>query len=62
MSLLEQDITKKEQVDEMTSQIEFDNGKGKSDEYKVEAICNSTVYARESKRDHLQGLYYLILW
>ncbi len=60
MSLLQQDITKKGQVDEMTSRLEFEN-EGDSKEYKVEAIYNNAVYARESE-GHLPGLYYLVSW
>ena len=33
-----------------------------SGEYEVEAIWDSTVYARESKLGHLLGLYYLVSW
>ena len=42
-----------------TTQLDFkaDNNK----EYKVEAIRDSTVYARESE-GHLLGLYYLVSW
>ena len=60
MSLLEQDITRKGWVDEMTSRPEFENGDN-NEEYKVEAICDSKVYARElDSGHHLPGLYYLI--
>ena len=31
-------------------------------EYKVEAIWDSAVYARESKSAHLLGLHYLVFW
>lgn len=55
----EQDITKKRWVDKKTSQLEFeDNNKGK--EYKVEEICNSTVYSKASESGHLSGLHNLI--
>ncbi len=59
VSLLEQDITKKERVDETTSRLEFKSD-GNGEEYKVKAICNSAVYARESE-GHLLSLYYLVL-
>ena len=39
MSPLEQDITRKERVDENVTKLEFDTGNSK--EYKVEAIWNS---------------------
>ena len=42
MSLLEQDITKKERMDEKLTKLEFEAGN--SNKYKVEAIRNSTVY------------------
>ncbi len=61
MSLLEQDTTKKGQVDETTSRLEFKNN-GDSKEYEIKAICNSAIYAKESDSEyHLLGLYYLVL-
>lgn len=48
-------------MDKATYLLEFeDNGQDK--EYKVEAICNDTVYAKKSERDHLPDFYYLVLW
>ena len=62
MSLLEQDITRKGQVDEKTAeQLEFKTGSDKK-EYKVEGIRDSAVYDRESEVGHLLGLYYLVSW
>ena len=59
LSLLEQNTTKKGQVDKKTLQLEFKNdGEGK--EYEVEPIRNSAVYAKESESGQLLGLYYLI--
>ena len=61
MFLLEQDPTSKRRVDEKTLQLEFkDDGEG--EEYKVEAICDSVVYAKELESGHLLGLYFLISW
>lgn len=60
MLLLEQDITRKWQVDK-NDVVEFDIGDNKSEKYKIEAIRNSAVYARKSK-NHLPGLYYLVTW
>ena len=60
MSPLEQDTTRKGWVDKEVRQIEFDVGNNDSGEYKVEAIQDSTVYARKSKSGHLPGLYYLV--
>ena len=57
VSLLKQDTTRKRRVDEKA--MEFDAGD--NEEYKVEAIRNSAVYARESA-GHLPGLYYLVSW
>ena len=60
MSLLEQNITRKGQVDKKTLQLEFeDNDEG--EKYEVEAICNSTVYAKESESGYFPSLYYLNL-
>ena len=59
MSLLEQDTTRKEQVD--NENVELDAG-DENGEYEVETIWDSEVYARESESGHLPGLYYLVLW
>ena len=60
MSLLEQDTTRKGRVEDNVTQLEFEAGDNAK--YKVEAIWDSAVYARESEAGHLPGLYYLILW
>lgn len=62
ISSLEQDITRKRQVDKATSQMGSNNREGESGEYKVKTICNSTVYTKESEGGHLSELYYLISW
>ena len=59
--LLEQDTTRKRRVDENNA-AKLDVGDNEGDEYKVEAICNSAVYAKESETSHLPGLYYLVFW
>ena len=59
MSVLEQDITRKERVDKKITKLEFKVGNSK--EYKVEAIWDSAVYANKAK-SHLLGLYYLVAW
>ena len=59
VSLLEQDTTKKERVDEKVTELDFEAGNSKV--YKVEAIRDSAVYARELE-GHLPGLYYLVAW
>ena len=61
MSLLEQDTTRKGRVDENDA-AEMDAGDNEDGEYKVEAIRDSTVYARESESGHLPELYYLVSW
>lgn len=49
------------------SRLKFDNSNGnnnsnkKNGKYKVKAIRNSVVYAKESKKDQLLGVYYLVL-
>ena len=61
MSLLKQNITKKEQVDKIMSKLEFINN-GNSKEYKVKVIHDSEIYAKElDSNNPLLGLYYLIL-
>ena len=42
--------------------MEFNVGDNESGEFKVKAIWDSAVYARESRLGHLLGLYYLVLW
>ena len=59
MSLLEQDTTRKKWVDD--ENVELDAG-DKNEEYEVEVIRDSEIYARESESDHLPGLYYLVSW
>ena len=60
MLLLKQDTTRKRRVDDENA-AGLDAG-DKSGEYKVEAIWDSKVYARESESGHLPGLYYLVSW
>ena len=57
MLLLEQDTIRKEQVDKKVTKLDFEAGD--REEYEVEAIRDSVVYARKSK-DYLSGLYYLV--
>ena len=54
MSLLEQDINRKGRVDENVTEFEASSNK---EEYKVEEIQDSTVYAKKSAMDYLPGLY-----
>ena len=51
--LLEQNITKKEQMNKFVPKFEMDNSK----EYKIEVIQNSVIYTKEANR-HLPKLYY----
>ena len=60
VSLLEQNTTKKGRVDENVGQMESDAGN--SEEYEVETIRESAVYARELESGQLPGLYYLVSW
>ena len=46
MSLLEQDTTRKGQVDKNATELDVSDNESKK--YKVEAIYDSAVYARES--------------
>ena len=59
VSLLEQNTTRKEQVDKNVTELEFNNGN--SEAYEVEAIKDSAVYAKKLK-GHLSSLYYLVAW
>ncbi len=59
VSLLEQDTTRKGRVDKPTSRLEFENES--DEEYEIEAIRDSAVYASESE-GYLLSLYYLVSW
>ena len=58
--LLEQNTIRKGRVDEKDERTEFEAGD--KEEYEVEGIQDSTVYAKESEEGHLPGLYYLLSW
>ena len=60
VSLLEQDTTRKERVDEKVTELDFEAGNSK--EYKVKAIRDSAVYINKSESSHLSDLYYLVAW
>ena len=47
--------------EKIAKQLEFEAG-GNNEEYEVENICDSAVYARELEVGHLPGLYYLVSW
>lgn len=49
-------------MDENVRQIDFDVDNNDNKKYKVEAISNSAVYAKELKLDYLLRLYYLVFW
>ena len=59
MSLLEHDTTKKEWMDETTTQLKFEAGHN-SKEYEIEAIWDGAIYAKKSE-GYLPGFYYLVL-
>lgn len=58
MLLLKQDNTKKGQVNKSWPKLDESNSK----KNKIEEICNSEVYAKESNSGHLLDLYYLVIW
>lgn len=57
MLLLEQDTTKKGQIDKTV--IEFKAGNNKK-EYELKKIWDSPIYAKKLIAGHLLDLYYLI--
>ena len=62
MSLLEQIITRKEQVKENAIKlVELDISNNYNKEYKVEIIWNSAVYTKKLT-NYLPELYYLVFW
>ena len=40
--------------------MDFDTGNNEGGEYKMKAIRDSVIYARQSEVGHLPGLYYLV--
>ncbi len=63
MSLLEQDTTRKGQVDSKAlpeSEKEFEVRDDK--EYEVVAIIDSAVYGQQVNHSQIPGLYYLVSW
>ena len=58
--LLEQDTTKKGQVDKQVRQMEFNACNIERREYKVKIIWDSTVYANELESGHQPDLHHLI--
>ena len=61
MLMLELDTTRKRQIDENNA-AKLDTDDNKRSKYKVKAIFDSAVYARELKSGHLLELYYLVSW
>ena len=59
LSLLEQSIIQKEQINKKI--IELECNAGNSQEFKVEAVWENAIYANKAE-GHLPGLYYLIVW
>ena len=59
VSLLEWNTTRKGWMDKNATELAELNAGKDSSKYKVEAICNSIIYAKESA-SHLPGLYYLV--
>ena len=58
VSLLEQNITKKGRVND--TQLDFKFEAGNDEEYKVDGIQDSAVYAKKSTTSQLPKLYYLV--
>ena len=56
---MEQDITKKRQINNKQLDFEFETGNNK--EYKIYGIWDNIVYAKKLA-EQLLGLYYLVLW
>ena len=57
MSLLEQNTTRKRQIDKKVTELEFEASDSKK--YKVEAIQDNAIYANKAE-SYLSGLYYLV--
>ena len=62
MVLLEQDTTRKRQVDKNATKLaKLDVSNNEGGKYKVKAICNNAVYKKKSA-GHLSRLHYLVSW
>lgn len=61
MSLLEQNITKKRQVNKLLD-IELRFNAGKNKRYKVKAIKDNVVHFNAAAKGQFLGLYYLVSW
>ncbi len=61
MSLLEQDTIRKGRVNELV-ELELELVAGEHEEYEMEAIRDSAVYANEEEGGQLPELYYLVFW
>ena len=59
VSLLEQNIIRKGQTNEIFPEPELEFDASNNKEYEIEAIKDSVVYVKEAKK-HLPGLYYLV--
>ena len=59
MLLLEQNTTRKGRINKLFPELELEFDAGNNKEYKIEAIKDSAVYAKEAE-EHLPGPYYLI--
>lgn len=59
MSLLEQNIIRKEQIDKNISELNFNVSNSK--EYQIEVIHDGVIYASRIE-NYLQGFYYLVTW
>ena len=57
VSLLKQNTIRKGRVDENVTKFEAGSNE---EEYELEGIWDSVVYAKESAMSHLPGLYYLV--
>lgn len=58
--LLKQNTTRKKQVEENVTQLEF--RASDHEEYKIEGICNNIIFAKELEIGYLLVFYYLIFW
>ena len=58
MSMLEQNTTKKRQIDKKISELDISNKDDK--EYKVGAIWDNAIYVEELGSGVLSSIYYLI--
>lgn len=61
-----EEASRQSEVSAKITNIKVDNkkntGSGGGKKYKVEAICKSAIYTKDSENGYLPNKYFLVLW